>query len=81
MDHAEFRAGQFGDNLSVVAMRFGEERFETGELLLGDDLGLDGFTTQLRNLGDKSVTASTTDQELDRAMADIQAALAKYGKT
>jgi serine/threonine protein phosphatase PrpC len=80
MDHAEFRAGQYGDNLSVVAMRFGEERFETGELLLGDDLGLDGFTTQLRNLGDKGVTAPTTDQELDRAMADIQAALAKYGK-
>lgn len=81
MDHAEFRSGQHGDNLSVVAMRFGEERFETGELLLGDDLGLDGFTTQLKNLGGKGLTAPlTTDHELERAMADIQAALAKYGK-
>lgn len=80
MDHAEFRSGQYGDNLSVVAMRFGEERFDTGELLLGDDLGLDGFTTQLKNLGGKAVPP-TTDHELDRAMADIQAALAKYGKT
>jgi PPM family protein phosphatase len=80
MDHAEFRAGQFGDNLSVVAMRFGEERFEAGELMLGDDLGLDGFTTQLKNLGNKSQPVPlTTEQELDRAMADIQAALAKYG--
>ncbi|MDP2787897.1 MAG: protein phosphatase 2C domain-containing protein [Pseudomonadota bacterium] len=82
MDHAEFRSGQYGDNLSVVAMRFGEERFDTGELLLGDDLGLDGFTTQLKNLGGKGpAVPHTTDQELDRAMADIQAALEKYGKT
>jgi serine/threonine protein phosphatase PrpC len=81
MDHAEFRSGQFGDNLSVVAMRFGEERFETGELLLGDDLGLDGFTTQLKNLGDKGPeVAHTSEHELDRAVAEIQAALAKYGK-
>lgn len=82
MDHAEFRSGQYGDNLSVVAMRFGEERFEAGELLLGDDLGLDGFTTQLKNLGGKSQPIPlTTEQELDKAMADIQAALAKYGPT
>jgi len=80
MDHAEFRAGQYGDNLSVVAMRFGEERFEAGELMLGDDLGLDGFTTQLRNLGGKNPEAPlTTEQELDRAVSEIQAALAKYG--
>jgi PPM family protein phosphatase len=82
MDHAEFRSGQYGDNLSVVAMRFGEERFDAGELLLGDDLGLDGFTTQLKNLGGKTQTIPlTTEQELDQAMADIQAALAKYGPT
>lgn len=80
MDHAEFRAGQYGDNLSVVAMRFGEERFEAGELMLGDDLGLDGFTTQLKNLGAKNPPLPlTTEQELDQAMSDIQAALAKYG--
>ncbi len=81
MDHAEFRAGQYGDNLSVVAMRFGEERFDTDELLLGDDLGLDGFTTQLAKLGGKDAARPlTTEQELDQAMADIQLALAKYGK-
>jgi hypothetical protein len=63
-------------------MRFGEERFETGELLVGDDLGLDGFTTQLKNLGGKGAAVPlTTDQELDRAMADIHAALEKYGNS
>jgi serine/threonine protein phosphatase PrpC len=82
MDHAEFRAGQYGDNLSVVAMRYGEERFDADELLMGDDLGLDGFTTQLEKLGGKdSARPLTTDQELDQAMADIQLALAKYGKS
>ncbi|OYY92318.1 MAG: hypothetical protein B7Y41_16365 [Hydrogenophilales bacterium 28-61-23] len=81
MDHAEFRSGQYGDNLSVVAMRYGEERFDTNELLFGDDLGLDGFTTQLENMGGKGqALANTTDRELDQAMADIQAAIAKYGK-
>ncbi len=81
MDHAEFRSGQYGDNLSAVAMRFGEERFATDELLRSDDLGLDGFTTQLKNMGGKGHhLPQTTDQELERAMADIQSALAKYGK-
>jgi serine/threonine protein phosphatase PrpC len=80
MDHAEFRAGQYGDNLSVVAMRFGEERFTSEELILGEDLGLDGFTTQLKRLGSKEIkAAASTDSEIDRAVAEIRAALSKYG--
>jgi len=79
MDHAEFRAGQFGDNLSVVAMRYGEESFDNGELVQGDDLGLDGFTTQLKRLGDKDKELPVpTEAEMDKAVADIQAALARY---
>ena len=79
MDHAEFRAGQYGDNLSVVAMRYGEERFDNEELVLGDDMGLDGFTTQLRRLGNKDEDRpEPTDSDLDRAVAEIQAALARY---
>lgn len=79
MDHAEFRAGQYGDNLSVVAMRYGEERFKAGELVLGDDLGLEGFTTQLQRLDGKELAPTpSTDSELDRAMAEIKAALARY---
>jgi serine/threonine protein phosphatase PrpC len=79
MDHAEFRAGQYGDNLSVVAMRFGEEHFDAGELVLGDDLGLDGFTTQLKRLtGKEQEIPVATENELDRAVAEIQAALGRY---
>ena len=79
MDQAEFRAGPYGDNLSVVAMRYGEERFDDSELVMGDNLRLDGFTTQLRFLSEKEIQIpKSTEDELDRAVAEIQAALARY---
>lgn len=78
LDHAEFRGGQYGDNLSIVAMRFGEEKFDDEELVQADDLGLDGFTTQLKRIGARDAeTLSGGDQELERALAEIQAALGR----
>jgi PPM family protein phosphatase len=80
MDHAELHAGKHGDNLSVIAMRLGDARIYAGELTPEDDLGLDGFTTQLRQLdGKNQAMPLVTEQDLDLAMAEIQAALAKYG--
>ncbi len=82
LDHAEFRAGQYADNLSVVAMRFGEEHFDDDELVQADDLGLDGFTTQLRRLGNKEMEElAGSDYELERALAEIQTALARHKST
>ncbi len=78
LDHAEFRGGRNCDNLSMVAMRYGEERFDEGELVLGDDFGLDGFTTQLRQLTPQD-RDSVRDMDIDQAVAEIHAALAKYG--
>ncbi len=77
LDHAEFRGGQYCDNLSIVAMRYGEERFDAGELVLGDDLGLDGFTTELKRLGDRE-SAPLLDGEIERAVAEIQSTLSAY---
>ena len=78
LDHAEFRAGQYADNLSVVAMRFGEENFDDNELVQADDLGLDGFTTQLKRLGNKEMEdLAGSDYELERALAEIQKALGR----
>lgn len=79
MDHAEFRGGTDCDNLSVVAMRYGEEHFQADELIQENDLSLDGFTTQLNKLSLKGAP-EVKDMELDQAMAEIQAAIAKYGK-
>jgi serine/threonine protein phosphatase PrpC len=81
MDHAEFRGGRDCDNLSVVALRYGEEHFKEGELIQENDLSLDGFTTQLNKLGAKSHLPPVQDEELDKAMAEIKAAIAKYGKS
>jgi serine/threonine protein phosphatase PrpC len=81
LDHAEFRAGKNCDNLSVVAMRYGEEHFNEGDLIQEDDLSLEGFTTQLNKLGAKTSLPPVQDEELDKAMAEIQAAIAKFGKS
>lgn len=80
MDHAEFRAGQHGDNLSVVSMRYGEERLPDNELILGDDMGMEGFTTQLKRLSGKDLEAlPSSASELDKAVAEIKLAIEKYG--
>lgn len=82
LDHAEFRAGQYSDNLSTVAMRYGEEKFDDEELVQADDLGLDGFTTQLKRLGNKEMEElAGSDYELERALAEIQTALARNNST
>lgn len=76
LDHAEFRGGEWADNLSMVSLRYGEERYDT-TLVMSDDLGLDGFTTQLKQLSTKKQETLETD-EIDAAVAEIRAALAKY---
>jgi serine/threonine protein phosphatase PrpC len=81
MDHAEFRGGKDCDNLSVMALRYGEELFKDGEMIPDDDLSLDGFTTQLNKLGAKTSLPQVHEQDLDQAMAEIKAAIAKYGKS
>lgn len=81
MDHAEYRGGKDCDNLSVVAMRYGEEHFQADELIQEDDLSLDGFTTQLNKLGAKTGLPPVQDQELDQAMAEIRSAIAKFDKS
>ena len=64
LDHAEYRGGKDCDNLSMVAMRYGDERFKTDELIPEDDLSLDGFTTQLNKLGAKTMP-KIDDQDLE----------------
>ena len=50
-------------------------------MIQDDDLSLDGFTTQLNKLGTKASVPPVHDQELDQAMAEIKAAIEKYGKS
>jgi len=77
LDHAEYRAGGQGDNLTVIGLRCGEDIQPTRDL---GDLGLDGFTTELNDLSGKSGESPPplSDDDIDQAIEDIQNALNKY---
>lgn len=79
MDEAEERGEGRGDNLSVVAMRYGADVFEdVAEESLHTDY-LDGFTTEMNWLAGRE-NAARDDQEIDidQAIAEIHEALNKY---
>jgi serine/threonine protein phosphatase PrpC len=76
MDHAEFRGGENGDNLSLVTMTWGEPRKPGSETISTLSLPENTFTTQIAkpHLG-KAPTIS--DDEIERAIAEIQNAIQK----
>lgn len=81
MDHAEISAGEGGDNLSVVAVRFGEELFKEDTTIQTDHLGLN-VATQLYPRDSLAVEDELgSDAEIEQAIADIQAALRKHSST
>jgi len=79
LEHAEFRAGAHGDNLSVVALRCGEDVQEVKTNTLSD-LGLDGFTTELRELEGRRAgqQPAMSDGEIEKAIEEIRSALSKH---
>lgn len=83
LDHAEFRGGQDGDNLSVLAMTWGDTQRATPEPVTTLTMPLDAFNTQLdqfdvaRNIqGEPPVS----DEDIERAINEIQHAIKKYSK-
>jgi serine/threonine protein phosphatase PrpC len=78
MDHAEFSAGERGDNLSVVAMRLGDRLPDTRTVIDPDSLGLAGFTTELYQAEGVQDVVAMSDAEIDQAIAEIQTALRKF---
>jgi len=78
LEHAEFRAGEHGDNLSVIALRCGEDMRDSKANSL-NDFGLDGFTTELKELGNKVGHQPTmSDHDIDKAIEEIRGALLKH---
>ncbi|MFH1493449.1 MAG: protein phosphatase 2C domain-containing protein [Pseudomonadota bacterium] len=84
MDHAEFRGGQDGDNLSAIAMTWGGQGSnQSAGRVSTEMMSLDSFTTQLDVLSvlrDAPGAAPVSDEDIEKAIAEIQAAIKKYSK-
>lgn len=84
MDHAEFRGGQDGDNLSAIAMAWGGKgASQPAGGVSTEMMPLDSFTTQLDALHAPRPMAGETlvsDDDIEKAIAEIQLAIKKYSK-
>jgi serine/threonine protein phosphatase PrpC len=85
LDLAEVQAGASCDNLSIIAMNW-EESYagDTSGLISTLAMPLDSFTTQMegfdRMRGKPSPGADLSEEDIERAIAEIQAAIRKYSK-
>ncbi|MFN3545194.1 MAG: PP2C family protein-serine/threonine phosphatase [Thiobacillus sp.] len=77
MDHAEFRGGEHGDNLSLVAMTWGEARMPSKDSISTLALPEGGVTTQINALRPLPGATAISDDEIERAIAEIQQAIKK----
>jgi serine/threonine protein phosphatase PrpC len=78
LDLAELRAGADSDNLSVVAMTWAEKHVGAlaGEVST-QTLVLNGVSTQLEDFS-KAEDSDLTDEEIERAIEEIRAAIRKH---
>ncbi|MBK6554981.1 MAG: serine/threonine-protein phosphatase [Rhodocyclaceae bacterium] len=82
MDRAEALAGESGDNLSVVTVHWHEGYDEdTTSGVATETMSLDAHTTQMQGF-DKGRAAEPdlTEDDIERAIAEIQNAINKYSK-
>jgi serine/threonine protein phosphatase PrpC len=77
MDHAEFRGGEHGDNLSLVAMTWGEARMPSKDSISTLALPEGGITTQINARRPFLGAQAVSDDEIERAIAEIQQAIQK----
>ena len=85
MREAEKRGGPDGDNLSTIIVRWGPETLtDEAQSTITETLGLGEFETAARptlTLTDRKGTQrDLTDDEIERAIEEIQATIQKYRK-
>jgi hypothetical protein len=82
MREAEQRAGPEGDNLSAIIVRWGPETLADQPSTTTDMMELGQFETQLEHtvtLADRAgIQRDLTDDEIERAIAEIQATIKRY---
>jgi PPM family protein phosphatase len=83
LDDAERLAGATCDNLSIIALQWHEELAEGQPSTVSTQtMGLDSFTTQLDAFGESRPVSGIdlTDDEIEGAIAEINAAIQKFSK-
>jgi serine/threonine protein phosphatase PrpC len=81
LDHAEFRGGEDGDNLSAIGVTWGGGvRPAMAEPVSTATMPIDTFTTQIESFDAAREGGSVTEEEIERAIAEIQSAIKKYTK-
>ena len=83
MREAEARGGPEGDNLSMIAVRWGPETLtDDPTTTITETLGLGEFQTEIDRtltLTDrKGAQRDLTDDEIERAIEEIQATIKRY---
>ncbi len=82
MREAEKRGGPEGDNLSAIVVRWGAETLEGPSTTVTETLDLGEFQTEIDRtvtLTDRTGTQrNLTDDEIERAIAEIQATIQKF---
>jgi len=76
MDHAELRAGHAGDNLSAVAMTWGTMGEAGSQSVSTLTMPVNTFTTKMDDL--PAIPTDLAEDEVERAIAEIQDAIKKY---
>ena len=85
LDHAEFRGGEGGDNLSAVGITWGEphKRGLHHETVSTAQMPLEDVTTRLDPFSvmrDPAARTPVTEDDIERTIAEIQTAIKKYSK-
>lgn len=76
MDHAELRAGPHGDNLSAIAMSWGIEAEPGSQSVSTLSMPVNTFTTRMDDFA--ATPSDLAEEEVERAIAEIQNAINKY---
>ncbi|MBS4098989.1 MAG: serine/threonine-protein phosphatase [Sulfuricella sp.] len=81
LDNAELRGGRTGDNLSAVAMRWGDERrFFSDRAMSAATVPLGASVSSLEPFHDTNREAPLSTDEIEYAVAEVQAIIRKYSK-
>ena len=79
LSQVELRAGETGDNLSMIAMQWGENYPEdTLGSVSTRTMPLNTFTTKMGDFGKERVTPELSEDDIERAISEIRSAIKKY---